>query len=415
MKKKIILISSAIVCIAAIILSFTVIVPAVKHHNAEKQIKSGNYEDAITILKNLDSDKYQDEISECKYLIGKRYYNSGSYDKAIEELQKVESYKDSAAIIVDCKYKSACELFNAKNYKEAEKKFSEIADYEDSEDYTTKCNYNIATELFNSKKYDEAEKLFKQVKDYENSEEMLEKCAYLQGKKLYDEKKYTEALSYLVRARRDSEAQKLIQKIEKASFKNIKEKSSVFFGSYFVGSSDNGQIEPIEWTVLRVEENKALLFSKYVLFDAQYFTENQLKYESHFDWTNSNLYSTQMPRCYSSFFTGIEMGSIITDYTDKKHGVFTLSKEEIEQYYKTDEERIATRVGHKTQAAPYWLRSEAGDPDFASKLQAYFDGKYYKVRICAESVDAYGAISDNRLATEECGVRIAVWVDLSKI
>lgn len=88
MKKRIILISSAIVCIAAVILSFTVIVPAVKHHNAEKQIKSGNYEDAITILENIDSDKYQDEISECKYLIGKRYYNSGSYDKAIEELQK---------------------------------------------------------------------------------------------------------------------------------------------------------------------------------------------------------------------------------------------------------------------------------------------------------------------------------------
>lgn len=335
--------------------------------------------------------------------------------RQLRNCKKVESYKDSAAIIVDCKYKSACELFNAKNYKEAEKKFSEIADYENSEDYITKCNYNIATELFNSKKYDEAEKLFKQVKYYENSEEMLKKCAFLQGKKLYDEKKYTEALSYLVRARRDSEAQKLIQKIEKAGFKNIKEKSSVFFGSNFVGSSDNGQYEPIEWTVLRVEENKALLYSKYVLFNAPYLIDNQLKYASRFDWTISSLYSTKMPWCYSYFFGGLGPDAIITDYKDKKHGVFTLSKEEIEQYYKTDEEKIATRVGNKTQAAPYWLRCEARDPNIGAMLQAFFDGKDYEVQVCAESVDAYGAISDNRLATEECGVRIAVWVDLSKI
>ena len=415
MKKKIIIISSAIVCIFAVILSFTVIVPSVKHHNAEKQIKSGNYEDAITLLENLDSDKYQNEILECKYLIGKRSYNSGAYDKAIKEFQEIESYKDSAAIIVDCKYKTACDLFNAKNYKEAEKKFSEVADYKDSEDYITKCNYNIATELFNSKKYDEAEKLFKQVKDYENSEEMLEKCAYLQGKKLYDEKKYTEALSYLVRARSNSEAQKLIQKIERAGFKNIKEKSSVFFGSNFVGISDNGQYEPIEWTVLRIEENKALLYSKYVLFNAPYLIDNQLKYASRFDWTISSLYSTKMPWCYSYFFAGLGPDAIITDTTDKKHGVFTLSKDEIERYYKTDEERVATRADDKTQAAPYWLRSEARDPNIGAILQAYFDGKDYEVQVCAESVDENGAISNDRLATEECGVRLAVWVDLSKI
>lgn len=127
----------------------------------------------------------------------------------------------------------------------------------------------------------------------------------------------------------------------------------------------------------------------------------------------SHIVASGFYTCDSICTGNIKLTNFIFSYEISK--VFTCQCVSLEQYYKTDEERIATRVGNKTQAAPYWLRSEAGGPDFAAKLQAYFDGKYYKIRICAESVDTYGAISDNRLATEECGVRIAVWVDLSKI
>lgn len=127
----------------------------------------------------------------------------------------------------------------------------------------------------------------------------------------------------------------------------------------------------------------------------------------------SHIVASGFHTCDSICTDNIKLTNFIFSYEISK--VFTCQCVSLEQYYKTDEERIATRADNKTQAAPYWLRCEARDPNIGAMLQAFFDGKDYEVQVCAESVDAYGAISDNRLATEECGVRIAVWVDLSKI
>ncbi len=73
-------------------------------------------------------------------------------------------------------------------------------------------------------------------------------------------------------------------KQKKESSNNLKENDTIFFGKYEQdGNLENGP-EPIEWIVLGVKENKALLISKYILE----FKEMQSN-EIMFDWENSEL------------------------------------------------------------------------------------------------------------------------------
>ena len=72
------------------------------------------------------------------------------------------------------------------------------------------------------------------------------------------------------------------QKTESSN--GLKENDTIFFGKYEQdGNLENGP-EPIEWIVLGIKENKALLVSKYILD----FKEMH-PYDEQFNWENSEL------------------------------------------------------------------------------------------------------------------------------
>ena len=108
-----------------------------------------------------------------------------------------------------------------------------------------------------------------------------------QGEKAYNEKNYQLAYTYFTSAiegeKYDSKLKDCLENLKKAET-DFRKGSIVFFGKYEQdGNLDNGP-EPIEWIVLKKQDNKLTLLSKYVL------THRILhSVEKKFEWPNSEL------------------------------------------------------------------------------------------------------------------------------
>ena len=99
---------AACLCIALVVLTITVIVPAVRYNNAVNLMNSGSYEEAIAAFESLGDYKYSAELldncrTEKAYEDAVNLMNDGKYDEAITAFEALGDYKDSADKIDDCK------------------------------------------------------------------------------------------------------------------------------------------------------------------------------------------------------------------------------------------------------------------------------------------------------------------------
>ena len=99
---------AACLCIALVVLTITVIVPAVRYNNAVNLMNSGSYEEAIAAFESLGDYKYSAELldncrTEKSYEDAVNLMNDGKYDEAITAFEALGDYKDSADKIDDCK------------------------------------------------------------------------------------------------------------------------------------------------------------------------------------------------------------------------------------------------------------------------------------------------------------------------
>ena len=162
-------------------------------------------------------------------------------------------------------------------------------------------------------------------------------------------------------------------KFEKVVEKQYKVGDTVSFGRY--PQDKDGGVKPIEWTVMKKEENKVLLLSKYVLDERPYnkkFEEVTWETSDIRRWLNSDFYITA--------FNDIEQSKIadtlVRTENNPKHGtaggndtedkVFLLSIEEVESFFINDGERKAKTTKYAEKAcflmnderyAWWWLRS----------------------------------------------------------
>ena len=110
---------------------------------------------------------------------------------------------------------------------------------------------------------------------------------------------------------------------------------------------------PIEWIVLEVKDNKALLLSKHILFRKTYDKNHSCT------WKTSSLRQYLNGEFYENCFTKSEKNAIITSNInvnsgDTKDRIFLLSVDEVYKYFKNDQERIA--VGLDGREDMWWLR-----------------------------------------------------------
>lgn len=146
------------------------------------------------VLKTVDVAKLESAYEEAVNV-----YNSGNYNKAIEQFSVLGSYKESFTYItnshnaikqqeeeaiqraLEAIYQEATALYNKGQYEKAIEKFEEIIEYKDSRDMIATCetaitntalesSYVSAKALYSQKKYSEAYWAFYDIKEYKDSQ-----------------------------------------------------------------------------------------------------------------------------------------------------------------------------------------------------------------------------------------------------
>ena len=201
------------------------------------------------------------------------------------------------------------------------------------------------------------------------------------------------------------------------SFPEVDVGSVISFGEYEQNNDLSDGQEDIEWIVLDIVNEKALLLSKYCL-DCQQFNNNNLGVT----WSGSTLRRWLNGEFLNNSFSDTEQDAIVVsvisnsenqyhavdgsnDTTDK---VFLLNLDEVCKYLPTDSERkgiateyaIAQGVYYSSERTCWWWLRSLGS----------------RVNL-AQGVRSDGSISNgggNLDGTTE-GVRPAMWVDLNKI
>lgn len=178
-----------------------------------------------------------------------------------------------------------------------------------------------------------------------------------------------------------------------APFKNVAVGDTVTFGSFAQDNNTSNGNEPIEWRVLAVEDNRALLVSVYAL-DSMPFNASDKQGNS---WEDSDLMAWLSGEFMDSAFTEGEQGKIAE--------ITCLSVEEARMYFADDSSRSCKPTAHaatngatSANGGCYWWLRSAGT-----------NGKEYVAFIAGDGrVMAGGQPVSNRYPA----VRPAIWVSV---
>ena len=217
--------------------------------------------------------------------------------------------------------------------------------------------YNDAVNAYNSGNLVEAKSLFETLQGYKDADEYYKKCAYV-SPKLHDE---------------------------------------FLLGEY--------RGEPIEWVVIGVQKDRALVVSKYVL--ARKPMDNEVKASS--DWKNSDLRQWLNDSFYNDAFSDEQSEYILKSTISNKGGdtddkIFCLSVDEIREY--NPELRAQSSIVAETSTnyngddggTWWWLRSQDNGHADRYDYVKWYDGKWV--------VDA----RDGHYGDYSFGVRPAMWI-----
>ena len=190
----------------------------------------------------------------------------------------------------------------------------------------------------------------------------------------------------------------------------IKSGDVITFGKYEQDNKNSNVMEDIEWMVLRVEDGKALLMSKYAL-DCKQFHDNMDKYK---DWGSCALRSWLNEDFYDIAFSADEKDKIVTttvrtfyDYTNgdatrySDDKLFVLDRSEL--WYVGNSEAlkcVPTKYARAKGASVtdgycvWWLRSMG-----------------YSCIWFTEFINDEGDVNDHGRSVEaECGIRPVMWI-----
>ena len=244
--------------------------------------------------------------------------------------------------------------------------------------------YNAAIALMNEGKYDEAASIFVELENYKDSVQKAIDARMLAAKK---------------------------------SFTNIQVGGYVKFGMYEQdNNSENGK-EFIDWLVLDLKDNKALVISKYALDCRAYNTDlMDVTWEtcSLREWLNSDFINSAFTSYEKEIIPEVVVLADKNPEYDTNPGkttqdqVFLLGFTEVNRYFTSDSERIcipteyAVAKGANSVAKKgycfWWLRSPQRFTQRGAET-VHEDGSFF------------GSIADN----DDRTVRPAMWIDLSKI
>lgn len=168
---------------------------------------------------------------------------------------------------------------------------------------------------------------------------------------------------------------------------NVKVGDHIIFGNY---PQNGNSPEPIEWRVLDVQGDKALMISEYLL-DTHKFDDDNNDWESSEirAWLNSDFYNTAFSESEKYRVQTVKNNN--SDYSeygkDTEDKVFCLSIEETEKYFKDEKDRRAAptsyaikhgawisdypTIDNGMEVGVWWLRSPGWSAGLAAYVESY--------------------------------------------
>lgn len=215
------------------------------------------------------------------------------------------------------------------------------------------CKYNKAVDLMKNGEFDDAYTIFGKLGNYKDSMSKL------------DEVKSLHLKTY--------------------GFETTKD-GFVTYGSYEQDNNKENGKEKIEWIVLKVQNNRALLLSKYCLESKTIIGS----YRNDVTWENSDLYEWLNTEFVEVAFSNEEKNNILNDIT-------LLTSSELYEFSETHDIKNAvfTRYGQafsltdgENGETAWWLKGTGN---------------------CVDSKGLEGYTGPNK----PCGVRPVIWIDLN--
>ncbi len=336
-----------------------------------------DYYDVRSREAGLLSTEYAAQLS-----VAKRYDALGTYSDSATRAENLRKtvYDAAGEALANQEYDTAIELFTA------------LEGYSDAGTQVQMSHYQKAEALLAAKDYDGASEAFTKAGTYSDAQSRIREPYYVQAQDLLAAGKYADAYAAFstITGYRDVDTllkdEKLLAGVRQEILDRYRVGNKVTLGTY------DGQA--LIWQVLAVEENKVLLMTENTLETRAYHE----KYENT-TWEECSLRTWLNGSFLDSVFTAEEQESILlTDVkaeketywggdagNDTQDQVFLLSISEMEQYFKTESDRICRNSSGF--AMSWWLRSPGRINDLAAcvnfdgKLNAgYVDGAMNKVR-----------------------------------
>lgn len=383
---------------------------------------------ANSIIENIKGKKYTNALEQMK-----QAKTSNDFLVAAGLFEEIKDYRDSSSLAKECREKN-------EYYQEKEKKNREYQKckniYEDAKD--TKFYINQAINNL-----EVAIESLKNLNGWGNSTQLIELCKqeieikkqriqekkkkikiaiisgaliivciaaiiilisgykYNSAMQLYNEGKYSEAAEVFYSINYKDSKEKSFN-IQKNKINNISVGDIISFGYY---EQDNYFKEDIEWKVLAIKENKALIVSVKAL--------DNKRYGSFFDgWENCDLRSWLNSSFLKTAFSAyhqkmIETSTVLSKYNittvDK---VFLLDDDEIEEYFPNKQDRQGNNYFPTCYPTEYAVRqhNRQGDRKWCTRDGYYIDPNPGPNDLELSQVDKSGFYY----------VRPAMWVNLNK-
>ena len=322
-------------------------------------------------------------------------------------------------------YEMAEKKLSGEDTEAALRLFAEAGDYGDAAYRHDDIIYQQAEELEEKQDYAAAAELFGSVPEHRDAAERKNVSIYRYAETSAEKKEYKEAVKAFRSLGEYADASERVTEYSKFLTKagNI-----VKFGHYEQDNSQKNGMEPVEWIVLDVQDDKALLLSRYGLDVKPY--HNKLE---NVTWETCDIRKWLNDEFISTAFSTEEMSAVLWTDVDNSDSqgykgwntkggnntrdrIFLLSYAEVHQYLGLEygDKKKKTRAeptvyarnhgayvnrSYKTEdgadAASWWLRS----PGSAQRKAA--------------DVLYYGSLRDYTVNFNKAIVRPVLWIDLT--
>lgn len=349
-------------------------------------------------------------------------YTAGDYAAAAEGFAALGDYKDSAERAQEASsadaYEQAKALLDAGDYAEAITAFEALGGYQDSAELLTQAQlakteadnaaaYAQALELLAAGDYGQAIEALTALGDYQDSAEQAasaEEAAYSAAGELLRQGKAEEAEAVFASLGERLDLTRATALRQSGALRDLTPGMAVRFGLYEQDNDSSNGPEEIEWTVLAVEDGKAMLISRDILDMQPYHT-----LQTPVTWADCTLRAWLNGEFLETAFPGELQEKLlntkILDYKNAEAEEPVVCEDRVYVLHPTEASLLLGNQDGRAAEASAYCRAVAGTQEVSWRLRASGEASSYAFTV-KPAGDYCCWIAD-----KVSGVRPVIWVD----